>query len=70
MSAYDNDNMNFDDPNPPEESSNRTFLLAAGILGGLVLLALLCLVGYFFFSRGNTRHRHKPHNKQPLSRRD
>ena len=30
MSAYDNDNMNFDDPNeptPPEESSNRTFLL-------------------------------------------
>jgi hypothetical protein len=55
MSAYDNDNMNFDDPNPPEESSNRTFLLVAGILGGLVLLALICLVGYFFFARGNTQ---------------
>ena len=55
MSAYDNDNMNFDDPNPPEESSNRTFLLIAGILGGLVLLALICLVGYFFFARGNTQ---------------
>ena len=55
MSAYDNDNMNFDEPNPPEESSNRTFLLIAGILGGLVLLALLCLVGYFFFARGNTQ---------------
>ncbi|MCI0552707.1 MAG: hypothetical protein L0287_17285 [Anaerolineae bacterium] len=50
MSAYDNDNMNFDDANPPEESSNRTFLLIAGILGGLVLLALLCLVAYFIFS--------------------
>jgi hypothetical protein len=58
MSAYDNDNMNFDDPNdpaPPEESSNRTFLLVAGILGGLVLLALICLVGYFFFSRGTNQ---------------
>ena len=30
-----------------EESSNRTFLLVAGILGGLVLLGLLCIVGYF-----------------------
>ena len=50
MSAYDNDNMNFDDANPPEESSNRTFLLIAGVLGGLVLLALICLVAYFFLS--------------------
>ena len=38
MSTYYNDNMNFDDANPPEESSNRTFLLIAGVLGGLVLL--------------------------------
>lgn len=58
MSAYDNDNMNFDDPNdptPPEESSNRTFLLIAGILGGLVLLALLCIVGYVVFTRGTNQ---------------
>ena len=49
MTTFDDD-ANFDDANPPEETSNRTFLLVAGILGGLVFLALLCLVGYFFFA--------------------
>jgi hypothetical protein len=47
MTTYDD--PDFDDPNPPEESGNRAFLLVAGILGGLVLLGLLCIVGYFFF---------------------
>ena len=36
---------NFDAP-PPEESSNRTFLIAAGVLGGIVLLSIACLAGY------------------------
>jgi len=31
---------------PPEEASNRTFLIAAGILGGIVLLSIACLAGY------------------------
>jgi hypothetical protein len=31
---------------PPEDSSNRTFLIVAGILGGIMVLALLCMVGY------------------------
>ena len=39
------DQSNFDAP-PPEESSNRTFLIAAGILGGIVLLSIACLAGY------------------------
>jgi hypothetical protein len=39
------DQSNFDAP-PPEESSNRTFLVAAGILGGIVLLSIACLAGY------------------------
>ena len=47
MTTYDD--PEFDDPNPPEESGNRAFLLVAGILGGLVLLGLLCIGGYFFF---------------------
>jgi hypothetical protein len=53
MTTFDDDNATFDDDaNPPEESSNRTFLLIAGILGGLVFLGLLCIVGYFFFMNG------------------
>ena len=38
---------------PPEEASNRTFLVAAGILGGIVLIAIACLAGYLLFFRGN-----------------
>ncbi len=45
-----NDDVTFDDSNPPEESSNRTFLFAAGGLGLLVLLALLCLGAYVIFN--------------------
>ncbi len=36
---------NFDAP-PPEESNNRTFLIAAGVIGGIILLSLACLAGY------------------------
>ena len=54
MSNFD-DNTEFDDANPPEESNNRTFLLVAGILGGLVFLALLCLVGYFVLANNTTQ---------------
>jgi len=34
---------------PPEESSNRTFLVAAGLLAGIVLLSLACLAAVYFF---------------------
>lgn len=39
---------NFEAP-PPEESSNRTFLVIAGILGGIVLLSLACFAAYALF---------------------
>jgi hypothetical protein len=52
--SYD-DNTDFDDANPPEESGNRTFLLVAGILGGLVLLGLLCIAGYLFFRNSSNQ---------------
>ena len=42
---YEGDESNLDAA-PPEESSNRTFLIAAGILGGIVLLSVACLAGY------------------------
>jgi len=56
MSMYDDDNMDgFDDADDtqPEESNNRTFLLIAGGMGLLVLIALICLVGYIFMNRGS-----------------
>jgi len=43
---YEGDQSNLD-AQPPEESSNRTFLIAAGILGGIVLLSLACLAGFY-----------------------
>jgi len=30
----------------PEESSNRTFIIAASVLGGIILLALICVAAY------------------------
>lgn len=53
MTTYDD--PEFDEPNPPEESSNRTFLLAAGVLGGLVFLGLLCIAGYLFFRNSSNQ---------------
>jgi ABC-type antimicrobial peptide transport system permease subunit len=32
---------------PPEEKSNRTFTIVAGVLGGLVFLTLVCMAVYF-----------------------
>jgi hypothetical protein len=45
------DDFNFDDTNveeepQAEESSNRTFLLVAGILGGVLILSLVCFALY------------------------
>lgn len=44
---YEGDDLSFEDDDiPPEESSNRTFLIAAGGLGLIVLLSIACLAGY------------------------
>ncbi len=68
------DNTDFDDANPPEELSNRTFLLAAGLLGGLVLIGLLCIAGYLFFRNSTTQQTQQTaqaqglNNRQPFKR--
>lgn len=41
-----NDQSTLDDAPPPEESGNKTFLLVAAILGGVVLLSIVCLAVY------------------------
>jgi hypothetical protein len=45
MNMNEGDEFNYETA-PPEESSNRTFLIAAGILGGIVLLSIACLAAY------------------------
>jgi hypothetical protein len=44
---YEGDESNFDAA-PTEESGNRTFLVAAGILSGVILLTLACVAFYVF----------------------
>lgn len=53
------DETNYDDLDeaglPEESNNNRTFLVAAGILGGIILISVACLVGvYLFGSRGGS----------------
>jgi len=44
----------FDSGPPPEESSNRTFVIVAGILGGIILISVACLAAvYLFNAQGN-----------------
>ena len=42
------DEENDDDEVFEGESSNKTFIIAASVLGGIILLALLCVAGYAF----------------------
>ena len=35
-----------DDQKPPEESGNRNFLVAVGVLGGITVLAIICIIIY------------------------
>jgi hypothetical protein len=51
MEDMDNNDLGYsgEETPPPEESSNRTFLIVAGILGGITVLALVCIAAYAFF---------------------
>jgi hypothetical protein len=52
MSMYGEEDVNFEeDADQPEESNNRTFLLAIGAIGVLVFILLLCIGGYFLFTK-------------------
>lgn len=45
----DMDDTDFDSEDAAGEAGNRTFLLVAGILGAITLLAIICIVVYAFF---------------------
>ncbi len=42
----DDIDLELDDEIPPEEAGNRTFLLVAGIIGGILILSMICIAGY------------------------
>ena len=52
------DDANFDSsdeaPLPEESNNNRTFMVAVGILGGIILVSIACLGAVFVFGRGRT----------------
>lgn len=47
------ENLPEDEQLPEESNNNRTFLIAAGILGGIILISIACLVGVYLFSQSN-----------------
>jgi predicted ABC-type sugar transport system permease subunit len=51
------DETNSDDfgeaPLPEESNNNRTFMLAVGILGGIILISVACLGAVYLFSKQN-----------------
>lgn len=52
------DDTNFDNSNeaplPEESNNNRTFIVAVGILGGIILISIACLGAVYVFGRGRT----------------
>jgi len=55
--------MSFDDTNyddlgdgqlPEESNNNRTFMIAVGILAGIILVSVACLVAVYLFGQGGT----------------
>jgi hypothetical protein len=55
---YEGDDLNtLDDATPPEEKGNKTFVLVAAIIGGIVLLSIACLAvyGLYYIPRQTTQ---------------
>ena len=52
------DETNSDDfgeaPLPEESNNNRTFMIAVGILGGIILISVACLGAVYVFGRGRS----------------
>lgn len=54
MDDFDLENMELEEE-PKPESSNRTFLLVAGILGGILIISLVCIALYAMVYLPRTR---------------
>jgi type II secretory pathway pseudopilin PulG len=54
MSFDENNSDDFGEaPLPEEANNNRTFMIAVGILGGIILISVACLGAVYLFSRQN-----------------
>jgi hypothetical protein len=53
---------------PPSESSNRSFLIVAGILGALLLLSLICVAAYAFLILPSSKRAQATANAAAIAR--
>ncbi len=54
--AYDENNFEIEPEGeeiPEEEGNNKTFMIMVGVLGGLILLSVACLAGFYLFSNAS-----------------
>jgi cytoskeletal protein RodZ len=54
MSSIDEPNFDGEAPLPEESNNNRTFMIAVGILGGIILISVACLAAVLLFNRSQT----------------
>ncbi len=57
MDNVDDNDFDFDDVPPPEETSNRTFIIIASVLGAIAVISLICIVVYAAVIRPLNRNR-------------
>ncbi|MBT3336507.1 MAG: hypothetical protein HN855_00805 [Anaerolineae bacterium] len=56
MAIFDDNDITFpEDEELPEESSNRTFIIAASVMGGIILISLVCIAAYALFFAPNQK---------------
>jgi hypothetical protein len=55
MNDFDLDNLEIEEESQPEEGNNRTFVTVAGILGGILIISLVCIAVYAMVYLPRTR---------------
>lgn len=57
MDNVDDNDFDFDDTPPPEETGNRTFVIIASVLGAIAVISLICIIVYAAVLRPLNRNR-------------
>jgi cytoskeletal protein RodZ len=64
LDEFNIDEIPEEDEFPEEEEGNRTFMIAAGVIGGGIILLIACFAIYFFVFRGRNEDRTNANNTQ------